>query len=322
MAQITNILKNPLVILAHMTRFIKDDKLFLQLQYLCYVHKFLNLKNPKTYNEKIQWLKLYNRNPLYTSLVDKVEVKKYVDDILGPGHTFPLLGSWEKPEDIEWDKLPNEFVLKCNHNSAVGMAICKDKVKGLYTKAHGGDKIFITKDQVIEGLHEGLAQNFYLGGREWPYKNVKPRIIAEKFMSNDNSNSINNTDLPSDLIDYKFYCFNGKPELLYVSKGLENHKTARISFLSLDWKFAPYCRTDYTPFEDLPLMPENYNKMIELAKLLSAGHSFLRVDLYEVNKHVYFSELTFSPCSGFLPFGSREQDNMMGSLLKLNTGDF
>ncbi|WP_283673720.1 ATP-grasp fold amidoligase family protein [Butyricicoccus sp. Marseille-Q5471] len=284
------------------------DEEFLKRKFKIIMGYDLDLDKPVSFNEKMQWLKLHDRKPIYTQMVDKFEAKQYVTDIVGKDFIIPTYGVWDSFDDIDFSTLPERFVLKCTHDSG-GLVICRDKKNMDIVKAR-------------QKINHSLRTNYYYSGREWPYKNVKPRIIAEKFMSNDNSNSINNTDLPSGLIDYKFYCFNGKPELLYVSKGLENHKTARISFLSLDWKFAPYCRTDYTPFEDLPLMPENYNKMIELAKLLSAGHSFLRVDLYEVNKHVYFSELTFSPCSGFLPFGSREQDNMMGSLLKLNTGDF
>ena len=150
----------------------------------------------------------------------------------------------------------------------------------------------------------------YLRGREWPYKNVKPKIIAEKYLENIAGQG---------LIDYKFYCFNGEPKFLYVSQGLENHATASRSFLTFDWQFAPFGRSDYKPLDVLPEKPKNFDKMVEFASILSKNIPFLRVDLYEVEGKIYFSELTFSPCGGMMPFNPPEWDRRLGEMLKLPT---
>ncbi len=304
MNRFLNFLKNPLVILAHLTRFVTNDKLYLQIQYFCYIHKFLNLKNPKTYNEKMQWMKLYNRNPLYTKLVDKIEVKRYVDNILGPGHTFPLLGSWEKPEDIDFASLPNEFVLKCNHNSAVGMAICKDKQNGVYTKAHGGDKVYITKEQVIEGLHDGLLQDFYLGGREWPYKNVKRRVLAEKFMKSDDGEPLK---------DYKILCFDGEPKYIWVGS---NYDPMWFDLYSTMWENMHVLWGYEAGPKKLP-RPTNLDELLTVARKLSQGLPHVRVDLYTINGIVYFGEYTFFTWAGLMKLNPSEWDMKLGNLINL-----
>jgi hypothetical protein len=272
-----------------------SDKTYIKIAYFRRFHKFPNLKNPQTFNEKLQWLKLYDRNPIYTTMVDKHDAKKYVADIIGEEHIIPTLGVWERFEDIDFDALPEQFVLKCTHDSG-GLAICRDK--------SSFDKLSAERK-----IKKSLKTNYYLGGREWPYKNVKPRILAEKFMSDEkNRNS---------LMDYKFYCFDGEPKFLYISSGLENHSTAHISFVTLDWEFAPYQRSDYANFEELPPKPERFDEMLEYCRKLSAGKSFLRVDLYEINDTVYFSELTFSPCSGHMPFKDKSHDKLIGDMLVL-----
>jgi len=162
------------------------DKPYLKMKYWSIMGKKLNIENPQTFNEKLQWLKLYDRNPEYTKMVDKYEVRKYIAKKIGEEYLIPLLGVWDNPDDVDFDKLPDQFVLKCTHNSGLGMCICKDK-----------SELDIAK--VKKELEKGLKQNYYLHGREWPYKNVKPRIIAEKYMEDRNGN----------FIDYKFFCFKG-----------------------------------------------------------------------------------------------------------------
>lgn len=203
---------------------------------------------------------------------------------------------WDSPDEINIEELPDKFVLKCTHNSG-GTIICRDKKSF---------DLVIAKNK----LGKSYGHNYFWLGREWPYKNVKPRIIAEEYMEDEGGAEIG-------LTDYKFYCFDGVPKYLYVSAGLENHATARISFLTLDWQFAPFGRSDYKSFEELPKKPADLSAMIEIAKSLSKGFSFLRVDLYEIKGKIYFSELTLSPCSGMMPFSPREWDERLGLELAL-----
>lgn len=195
---------------------------------------------------------------------------------------------------VDFSTLPNKFVLKCTHDSG-GLVICRDKEK-------------FDKDAARKKINKSLSRNYYYHGREWVYKNVKHRIIAEQYLSNINEKG---------LIDYKFYCFDGQPSFLYISKGLEDHSTARISFVNLDWTFSTYKRKDYLEFEILPEKPQNFNEMIEIAKKLSEGFKFIRVDLYNINGKILFSELTFSPCSGMMPFVSLDDDVEIGKKLDL-----
>jgi len=271
------------------------DRQLLHLMFLTRLGKRLNLRNPQTFNEKLQWLKLHDRKPEYSRMVDKYEVKKYVSDRIGEEYIIPNLGVWERFEDIDFEALPDQFVLKCTHDSG-GLVIVREKAKLDVAAAKAK----------IEG---SLKQQYYLQGREWPYKNVKPRIIAEKYMENQNSRS---------LCDYKFYCFNGEPKYLYISEGLEDHETAKISFLTLDWAFAEFSRSDFRPFEELPPKPQSFDRMVELARKLSAGNAFLRVDLYEVRGQIYFSELTFTPCGGYMPFVPESWDLKLGELIDLS----
>lgn len=282
------------------------DKLYLRLYYFGRFKKMLHLKNPQTFNEKLQWLKLNDRKPEYTRMVDKYEAKGYVAAKIGEEHIIPTLGVWDRFEDIDFDSLPEKFVLKCTHDSG-GLVICRDKSN-------------LDKEAAREKLERSLKNRYFYTAREWPYKNVKPRILAEQYMENsfeEIGGDENISGLPQGLMDYKFYCFNGEPQLLYISKGLEDHATASISFVTLDWDFAPYGRSDYKPFEKLPPRPKHFEQMLQFARELSKGTDFLRVDLYEIGETVYFSELTFSPCGGYMPFATAEQDAQMGAMLKL-----
>lgn len=270
------------------------DKKYIKIKYKLEMNKKLNLQNPQMFNEKLQWLKLYDRNPAYTKMVDKYEAKKYVADIIGREYIIPTLGVWEKFEDIDFSKLPNQFVLKCTHDSG-GLVICRDKSK-------------LNMKEARRKINKSLKRNYFYSGREWPYKNVKPRIIAEQYMA---------TYKQKELIDYKFFCFNGEPKFLYVSEGLSNHENARISFVNMNYEKTEFYRKDYRPFDKLPNKPTNFDKMKELSKELSKNIPFIRVDFYEVNGQVYFGELTFFPCSGFIPFEPEEWDRKLGDMLKL-----
>ena len=264
------------------------DELYLKWRYSIFMNRKLNLKNPQTFNEKLQWLKLYDRKDIYTKMVDKYLVRDYIKSKIGENYLIPLLGVYNNFDEINFDKLPNEFVIKCTHDSG-GVAICKDKQNFDIVKA---------KDKLMPRL----KRNYYYPGREWPYKNIVPRIIIEEYMCKNNES----------MIDYKFFCMNGIPKFLYVSQGLENHSTAQISFLTMDYEFAPFRRKDYRGFEKLPKKPVMFDEMKKLAEILSKDIPFVRVDFYEVDKKIYFGELTFFPCSGYIPFEPEEYDELLG----------
>lgn len=189
-----------------------DDETFLKMAYKRKFGKELDLNNPVTFNEKLQWLKLNDQKPEYTEMVDKFLAKKYVASIIGQEHIIPTLGVWSHFDDIDFDELPTQFVLKCTHDSG-GLVVCKDKNN-------------LNKKAAKKKIENSMKTNYYKGGREWPYKNVKPQIIAEEYMEDISGNG---------LTDYKFYCFNGDPKYLYVSNGMDNHETARLSFLTMNW---------------------------------------------------------------------------------------
>lgn len=272
-----------------------SDDVYLKWMYRIWMGKKLNLDEPKTFNEKLQWLKLHDRKPMYTQMVDKCEAKKYVSEKIGGGYIIPTLGVWNSFDEIDFDELPDQFVLKTTHDSG-GVVICRDK---------SAFDINLAKKKIVKSL----KTNYYMQGREWPYKDVQPRIIAEKFMIDETGDTIT---------DYKFYCFNGEPRYLYVSYGLEDHRTAALSFLTLNWEFAPFSRSDYKAFEELPKKPHLFNEMVEIAKHLASNIDFIRIDLYEINNQIYFSELTFYPCSGLMLFVPEEWDYRMGRMLDLS----
>jgi len=276
-----------------------DDADFLRRKFKARMGYELNLENPATLNEKLNWLKLYDRNPLYTTLVDKALVKDYVAPIIGQQHIIPTLGVWDRFDEIPFDALPQRFVLKCTHDSG-GLVVCRDKAALNLRSAR----------KKIEGA---LKHNYYLVGREWPYKDVRPRILAEQYMENTDA-----AGRPCGLIDYKFFCFNNEPRLLYISQGLENHATASISFYDLEGRELPYRRSDYKPIGPVTL-PDNFPQMRAMAGTLAekVDSPFVRIDLYSIKGEVYFSEITFSPCSGLIPFEPAEWDAKLGELLEL-----
>ena len=211
-----------------------SDKLYLKLKYWLLTGQSLNLKNPSGFCEKLQWLKLYDRKSIYTSLVDKLKVREYVSEKIGNEYLIPMYGAWTSPEEIDFSKLPNQFVLKCNHNSGEGMCICKDKSQ-------------INILEVKDKLQQALKKGYYDINRQWPYKDVERKIICEKYMVDDNVHKIKDVQINEGLIDYKFYCFHGEPKFLYVSCAcIENGiKHDRLSFYNLDWTKAEFYRKDH-----------------------------------------------------------------------------
>lgn len=275
------------------------DRPYLQILSISNTGKIMDLNNPKTFNEKIQWLKLYNRKSEFTQLVDKYAVKEKIAEMIGADHVVPNYGVWENANEIDFNKLPNSFVLKCNHDSG-GNIICRDKTK-----------LDIT--QTIAFLNRCLRQNSYLLSREWPYKKIKKKILAEEYLFSEGAKQ-------EGLIDYKFFCFSGKPEFLYVSQGLENHSTARISFFDFSGNELPFRRSDYRPLGEKLTLPTNFDEMRKLAEIIASNIDtpFCRVDLYSVNGNIYFSEITFFPCGGFLPFQPAEWDVKLGEMIDLS----
>ena len=280
--------------LKNLTRFI-PDKLYLTILYYRYFHRLINWRNPKTFNEKLQWLKLYDRRPEYTTYVDKYKVRDYIAKTIGEIYLIPLLGVWNSPDEIDFENLPNQFVLKCNHNSGLGMCICKDKSK-------------LDIEKVKRELRKGLEEDYYLAWREWSYKNVPRKIIAETYM-------VDNTELSS-LRDYKFMCFDGKVKCSFVCSDRNTKEGLHVTFFDLDWNVLPFERHFPARKEGLP-KPKCYEEMIMLAEKLSIGIPFVRVDFYEINEKVYFGELTFYPGSGFEEFTPRSADEWLGNFIKL-----
>lgn len=274
--------------------YLTDEK-YLEYEYYAKLKKRLNLDNPILFNEKVQWLKIHDRKDIYTIMVDKYEAKKYVANIIGKEYIIPTLGVYNKFDDINFESLPNQFVIKCTHDSG-GLVIVRDKKK-------------LNVKEVRKKINKSLRRNYYYYGREWPYKNVKPRIIIEKYMEDKSDKAMR---------DYKFFCFNGKAKIMYLSEGLENHSTAGISFYDMDFKLTDCKRKDYRQIDYAPKKPKNWEKMKDFSNVLSKNIPHLRVDWYEINGRLYFGELTFSTCSGMLPFEDEKWDKKLGDLIDLN----
>ncbi len=268
------------------------DKLFLQMLYRRVLDKRLDLNNPITFNEKLQWMKLYDRRPEYTTMVDKYAVKKYVADIIGEEYIIPTLGVWDKPEEIDWESLPDQFVLKCTHDSG-GLVICRDKSK-------------LDKPAAIEKLRKSLKRSYYKLGREWPYKNVPKRILAEKYMEDTSV---------GDLPDYKFFCFDGVVKAMFI--GTERG-SGDVKFDYYDAEFNHLDLIQEHPMSGRNLTkPEHFDEMKQLASKLSKGLPQVRVDFYNINGAIYFGELTLFHHGGIVPFHPESWDYEFGNWIKL-----
>lgn len=271
-----------------------DDELYLKLMFRAKMGRKLDLVHPKTYNEKLQWLKLHDRKPEYTIMVDKYRVRDYVKKTIGEEYLIPLLGVWEKAEDIDFDMLPEQFVLKCNHDSG-SIVVCTDKST-------------FDKDAARKKLGEHLKKGTFYYGREWPYKDVKPCIIAEKYMVDSET---------KELRDYKFFTFGGVPKALFIATDRQNiDKPTAFDFYDMDFNHLDL-RHGHPNSDQIIHKPETFEKMKELAEKLSANTPQLRVDFYEVNGKTYFGELTFYHHGGIVPFDPEEWDTTFGSWIPI-----
>ncbi len=269
------------------------DKLYLNLMYYKHFRKWIDFKKPTTFNEKLQWLKLNHRKLEATQCVDKYLVKAYVADKLGEAYIIPTLGVWDTFDAINFDSLPNQFVLKCNHDSG-SIVICKDKKQ-------------FDKEAARQKLTKGLKRSGYWYGREWPYKDVQPKIIAEQYMED---------TLTSDLRDYKFFCFNGKVKCFKVDfDRYEKHGANYYDTNSMLLPFGEVCCPP-DPTKHIAI-PESIGQMMAFAECLASDTPFVRVDFYVVNGAIYFGELTFYPASGLGKFTSSEWDIVLGEWLAL-----
>lgn len=290
-------LKNPELILLKLMeykvfRFLSDEN-FIKLEYLLKMRKKLNLENPKTFNEKLLWLKLHDRNPKYTQLVDKYEVRKHIKKTIGENHLIPLYVVYDNYDQINFSELPNQFVLKPNHTSG-NYYICKDKTK-------------INLKHLKQEVNAWLDREYYWVHREWPYKNIKPKIVAEKYLEEFPNQSLK---------DYKIMCFNGEPKIIQVmSDRTENG--FNISHYDINWNELNIDRKYISRIPTKVEKPKNLNEMIAISKNLSQNLPFVRVDLYSVNDSIFFGELTFYPVSGFMDFANEGDDRLLGDMINL-----
>ena len=278
------------------TQFLYSDELFLKLRYRCNMGCWPDLKHPKKFTEKMQWLKLYDRKDEYTKLVDKITVKQFVGSVISKDIIIPTLGVWNNFDDIDFNILPNEFVLKTNHSGgSTGVVICNDKRNFDISHAR-------------KLLNSSLKSNSYYTTKEWTYKNIKPKIFAETLLHSDNG---------KDLTDYKFYCFHGIPTYCQVISNRRTNET--IDFFDTNWihqsfyGLNPKCKQSIVPIEK----PQNYKLMLDIARTLSQNIPFVRVDLYNINGHIYFGEITFYPASGFGVFTPTAWDLTLGQKITL-----
>lgn len=275
--------------------FLFPDKLYLTLLFRLKMGYWMDWKHPKTYNEKLNWLKLYDRKPEYTTMVDKYAVKEYVANIIGREYIIPTLGVWDSPEDIDWDSLPQKFVLKTTHGGGnSGVVICKDKST-------------IDLKTVKKQLSRAMGQNIYKESREWPYKNVDKKIIAEEYLEDSVTN---------ELRDYKFFCFNGDVKYLFVATGRQKYEEPFFNFFDENYNSLDF-QQGHPRSEDLPSKPLCFDEMKVVASKLSKGLKQVRIDLYEVNGKVYFGEITFFHFAGVVPFNPNEWDYKFGEMIRL-----
>ncbi len=268
------------------------DKVYLNLQYKHHLGKKLNLGNPQTFNEKLQWLKLYDRNPEYTMYVDKYAVREHIKNSIGEEYLIPLIGVYNSVEEIDWDELPDKFVLKCTHGSQCNI-ICSDKSR-------------LNIEESKAKLKKWMNRNWFWYGREWPYKNVKPRIICEKYMVDESG---------TELKDYKVFCFNGTPRLIQVD--FNRFTEHRRNLYDTNWN-------QIDGFFHFPsdrsveiAKPKQLNTMLKLAENLAVQTVFSRIDFYLIYEKIYFGEITLYPESGFGKFSPSELDSRLGSWITL-----
>lgn len=273
-----------------------SDEEYIKKNYKENTGKELNLDTPRTFNEKLQWLKLYDRNSMYTKMVDKYLVKNYVSKIIGDKYIIPIIGGpWYEVEDIDLNLLPDSFVLKCNHDCG-SVFVCKCKKNFNF-------------ESVKEKIRNNLSRNYYLKNREWPYKNVTPCVFAEKYMAGDSG---------GDFKDYKFFCFNGKAKYMFIASDRMNIGTeTKFDFFDMDFNHLPFTNGH----ANAPIRPEKphcFDEMKKLAEKLSIGIPHVRVDFYEVNRHAFFGEFTFYHWGGNMNFVPEDWDKIFGDNIDLS----
>lgn len=272
-----------------------SDKAYLSIIYRASFGRRINWKNPKTYSEKLQWLKLYDRNAIYPKMVDKYEAKQWIAAKVGSEYVPEVLGGpWNSFEEIDFDKLPDQFVLKTTHDCG-GVWICTDKSK-------------LDVDKVKAFLKNHMETNYYWGHREWPYKNLQPRIFAEEHLDD---------FYTGELRDYKFFTFNGVPKMMFIASERQRLDTeTKFDFFDMEYRHLSFVQGH--PNSDKPIdKPVHFEKMKELASALAEGLPQLRVDFFECNGRLYVGELTFFHYAGFVPFEPEEWDERIGSWLRL-----
>lgn len=272
--------------------YILPDKLYLQLKFRLHVGYWPNLRNPKSYNEKLQWLKLYDYHEEYTQMVDKIAAKDYVVSKIGDNYVIPTLGIYDSVEDIDWNRLPNKFVVKSANDSG-GVVVCKDK---------NTLDIEAAKDK----LKKLGGRDYTIYSKEYPYKNVPHRFLAEQYMEDESG---------FELKDYKIFCFDGEPKFLFVATGRQANDT-RFDFYDTEFNHLDVLN-GHDNADEWPVKPQNFDEMLEVACKLSKGIPHVRVDLYNINGNIYFGELTFFHWSGMVPFEPIEWDYKFGEYLKL-----
>lgn len=276
--------------------FMFPDKAYLKLMHRLELRKRLDLDNPVTYNDKLQWIKLYCRRPEFTMMVDKVAVKPFVAEKIGSEYVVPMLGVWNSVDEIEWNKLPQQFVLKTNHDSGnFGVVICRDKATFDRKKAE-------------RRLRASLRRNTFLLGREWPYKNIPKKVFAEQYIEDKSR---------AELQDYKFYCFDGEVKVVFIASGRQSLKEVCIDYYDADGNHIDGLRQSHPNAPVPPALPHYFDLMKKLAEKLSQGIPHVRVDFYEADDRVYFSELTFFPYGGWASFHPDEYDYELGSYIEL-----
>ncbi len=282
-----------------------DDEPYLRKMFKARVGYELNLDHPRSFNEKLQWLKLYDRNPLYTVMVDKIEAKKYVESIIGEQYIIPTIAVWENVESIRLDSLPNRFVLKCSHDSG-GLVICKDKET-------------LDLSAAKAKLTWSMQRKYFLHGREWPYKNVVPRILCEVFLGDMAGENQGDGQESESFMDYKIMCFGGKVKCSFVCSERYSADGLKVTFFDRDWQVLPFIRYYPKSTHAIP-KPKTYEKMIELSEKLARDLPFARIDWYEIGGNPYFGEITLFPGNGFEPFTPVSADYELGSWIPLPDG--
>ncbi|NLE04472.1 MAG: glycosyl transferase [Crenarchaeota archaeon] len=269
------------------------DKPYLKIAYYYETGKKLDLNNPVTFNEKLQWLKLYDRKPQYTIFADKYAVRDYIKQRIGGKYLIPLIGVYDTVDEIPWDELPNKFVLKCTHGSKSNI-ICTDK-----------NRLDIKRSKTQ--LSQWMKKNWFWFGREWPYKNLRPRIICEEFMEDASGGQLK---------DYKFYCFHGEPKVIQVISE-RNNGHYYIDHYDLEWNKFIIPRKNYSKDPVAQDKPKDLDEMISISRELSKNIPFARIDLYNTESGISFGEITFFPVSGFIDFSDQQTDYLLGSWLRL-----